>query len=128
MRIIIILIWFIAGFYIVRYLINTFSRQKSQKDDSFHNSSRNHGYGQKQNWNQHSPTETSVDMDTKYRNILGVAKNDGIGDIKNKYRELISKYHPDKVQHLGREFQEMAELKTKEILEAYQYFTNKYGI
>jgi len=40
---------------------------------------------------------------------------------------LVAKYHPDKVNHLAREFQDLAENKTKEINEAYQYFRNKYN-
>jgi DnaJ-class molecular chaperone len=49
-------------------------------------------------------------------------------EIKKKYRELMSQYHPDKVQHLGREFQQMAEEKTKEIQKAYDYFRQDYNI
>ncbi len=45
--------------------------------------------------------------------------------IKRNYKELLGKYHPDKVQHLGPEFQEMAEKKTREILEAYEYFSTR---
>jgi DnaJ-domain-containing protein 1 len=41
---------------------------------------------------------------------------------------IISQYHPDKVQHLGREFQQMAEYKTKEIQKAYDYFKQNYNI
>jgi len=40
--------------------------------------------------------------------------------IKAAYRELANQYHPDKVTHLGKEFQELAEQKFKEIQAAYQ--------
>jgi hypothetical protein len=40
--------------------------------------------------------------------------------IKAAYRKLANQYHPDKVSHLGKEFQELAERKFKEIQEAYQ--------
>lgn len=40
--------------------------------------------------------------------------------VKKAYRELANKYHPDKVAHLGEEFQQMAELKFKKIQAAYQ--------
>jgi uncharacterized membrane protein YkvA (DUF1232 family) len=40
--------------------------------------------------------------------------------IKAAYRQLASQYHPDKVSHLGKEFQELAESRFKEIQEAYE--------
>ena len=49
-------------------------------------------------------------------------------DVKRAYRELLAKYHPDKVNHLGDEFKSIAEVKTREILEAYEYFQKKYDI
>ncbi|MBO8130252.1 MAG: TerB family tellurite resistance protein [Candidatus Marinimicrobia bacterium] len=52
--------------------------------------------------------------------ILGVCPEDDIETIKKAYREMASKYHPDKVSHLGQEFQRLAEEKFKQINEAYQ--------
>jgi hypothetical protein len=40
--------------------------------------------------------------------------------IKASYRKLASQYHPDKVSHLGKEFQDLAERRFKEIQEAYE--------
>ena len=40
--------------------------------------------------------------------------------IKAAYRKLANQYHPDKVSHLGKEFQDLAERKFKEIQAAYQ--------
>ena len=40
-------------------------------------------------------------------------------EIKAAYRRLAAQYHPDKVQHLGREIQELAEMRFKEIQQAY---------
>lgn len=39
--------------------------------------------------------------------------------IKAAYRRLAAEYHPDKVQHLGKDIQELAELRFKEIQQAY---------
>jgi uncharacterized membrane protein YkvA (DUF1232 family) len=57
--------------------------------------------------------------------ILGVAKGASIDEIKNAYRKLANKYHPDKVNHLGDEFKELANKKFKEIQEAYQELVQK---
>ncbi|HVZ20262.1 MAG TPA: DnaJ domain-containing protein, partial [Vicinamibacterales bacterium] len=41
-------------------------------------------------------------------------------EIKKAFRREIAKYHPDKVQHLGREFQEMAAGLAADLTEAYR--------
>ncbi len=62
-----------------------------------------------------------------YRNVLGLSSNFKVEDIKRRYRELVAKYHPDKVNHLGEKLKEMAEREMKEINEAYEYFKKKYN-
>jgi len=52
--------------------------------------------------------------------VLGVASDASADQIKQAYRELANKYHPDKVSHLGDEFQELAHKRFKEIQTAYQ--------
>jgi DnaJ like chaperone protein len=52
--------------------------------------------------------------------ILGIPRNASQQEIKQAYKQLAGKYHPDKVAHLGREFQKLAEQRFKEIQEAYE--------
>lgn len=52
--------------------------------------------------------------------VLGADRGQGFEEIRRRYKEKLLQYHPDRVMHLGREFQEMAERKTKEITEAFQ--------
>ncbi len=52
--------------------------------------------------------------------ILGIARNASQQEIKKAYKQLAGKYHPDKVAHLGREFQKLAEQRFKQIQEAYE--------
>jgi DnaJ domain/Protein of unknown function (DUF1232) len=52
--------------------------------------------------------------------VLGVSDTAPISEITAKYRELAAKYHPDKVVHLGDEFQQMAHRKMIEIQNAYE--------
>lgn len=48
-------------------------------------------------------------------------------EIKSRYRDLVKKYHPDKVGHLGPEFKELAEKKFKEISAAYDRIRKARG-
>jgi DnaJ-domain-containing protein 1 len=59
--------------------------------------------------------------------ILGVDPDEGIEEIRRHYKQKLLQYHPDRVLHLGREFQEMAEQKTQEINEAFQKITKERG-
>jgi hypothetical protein len=52
--------------------------------------------------------------------VLGVSPGASAEDIKAAYRRLVNRYHPDKLQHLGEEFREVAEEKFKTIQSAYQ--------
>ena len=45
--------------------------------------------------------------------ILEISKNATDNDVKKAYRKMAIKFHPDKVHHLGEEFQKMAEEKFK---------------
>jgi len=62
-----------------------------------------------------------------YRDVLGLSEAAGEQEIRAAYRSQLAKYHPDKVTHLGDEFYELASIRTKEIIQAYDYLMNKYG-
>lgn len=51
--------------------------------------------------------------------VLHVARGADRKEIKQAYYLQMSKYHPDKVSHLGEEFQALAEEKAKSIQRAY---------
>jgi hypothetical protein len=52
--------------------------------------------------------------------MLEVPASASTDDIKKAFRREIAKYHPDKVQHLGKEFQEIAAVKAAELTQAYK--------
>ena len=52
--------------------------------------------------------------------VLEISGKASQEDIKQAFRRLANKYHPDKVSHMGDEFKELAERRFKEIQEAYQ--------
>jgi DnaJ like chaperone protein len=60
--------------------------------------------------------------------ILEISPNASNDEIKSRYRDLVKKYHPDKVQHLGAEFKELADKKFKEINSAYERIREKKGL
>ena len=52
--------------------------------------------------------------------VLEISPNASNDEIKKAYRKMANKYHPDKVSHLGKEMQKMAEEKFKAVNDAYQ--------
>jgi DnaJ-domain-containing protein 1 len=110
MRFVTLLIFIVVGYYIACYAIRMLKQEmyrRSERDGC-----------RDENW-ENATTEE------EYRRILGVTDKDSPATITQKYKELLAKYHPDKVQHLGIEFQEMAERKTKAIIHAYEFFRKK---
>jgi len=55
-----------------------------------------------------------------FYDLLTVAPEASADDIKKAFRREIARYHPDKVQHLGKEFQEMAAGIAADLTEAYR--------
>lgn len=51
--------------------------------------------------------------------VLNIDRGSSELEIKRAYKEMLSKYHPDKVAHLGKELQDLAHEKVIEITEAY---------
>jgi hypothetical protein len=60
-----------------------------------------------------------------YYNLLELTSAATLEDIKRNFRREIAKYHPDKVQHLGAEFQEIAASKAAELTQAYKTLSNE---
>lgn len=52
--------------------------------------------------------------------VLGIAPGTSKEEARKAFRTLVAQYHPDKVAHLAPEFQELAERKTREFLEAWE--------
>lgn len=63
----------------------------------------------------------SVNATAKHYATLGLEQGADKDAIKKAYRKLSMQYHPDKVRHLGDEFQTVAEEKMKEINAANEY-------
>lgn len=55
-----------------------------------------------------------------YYALLSIEPNATADDIKRAFRREIARYHPDKVHHLGQEFQALAAERAAELTEAYR--------
>lgn len=58
--------------------------------------------------------------------ILGISHRATKTDIQAAYRRAVKQYHPDRVAHLGKELQEIANKKFIEIQDAYNTLMNIY--
>ena len=56
--------------------------------------------------------------------LLGVPPNASLDEVKRAFRQQIARYHPDKVQHLGQEFQAMAADRAAELTAAYRVLSD----
>ena len=59
-----------------------------------------------------------------YYEFLEIAPNAPADEVKKAFRAQIARYHPDKVQHLGKEFQSMAANRAAELTEAYRVLSD----
>jgi len=65
--------------------------------------------------------------DTAYR-ILEIEPSATDEEVKKAYRRMVMKHHPDKVGHLGEDFQKAAAEKFRKVQEAYERICRDRGI
>jgi curved DNA-binding protein CbpA len=63
-------------------------------------------------------------LSKSYYELLDLPRTASPEDIKRAFRREIAKYHPDKVQHLGQEFQDIAVTKAAELTQAYKILSD----
>lgn len=135
-----LIVAFGLGYWLVCWIYSKFKMPKFDYDTNSSGSKNN----QYQN-EEHSQENTNNNDDSKryqqnqqsekdnknslsyYCELLNLNGNTSVENIKAKYRETLTKYHPDKVNHLGHEFQTIAEQKTREINKAYDYLKKVYN-
>ncbi|MCU0359396.1 MAG: DnaJ domain-containing protein [Bacteroidia bacterium] len=67
------------------------------------------------------------DVNSDYK-VLEIEPNASDDDIKKAYRQMAVRYHPDKVAHMGEEYQKGAKEKFQKIQEAYENIKKQRGI
>lgn len=65
-------------------------------------------------------------LDSAYK-ILEINETATAAEIKKAYRKMAVKFHPDKVAHLGGEFQKAAKEKFQKVSEAYESLKKEKG-
>lgn len=60
-----------------------------------------------------------ANVDSAYK-ILEIERSATDDEVKKAYRKMAVKYHPDKVSHLGEDFQKQAKEKFQKVSEAYE--------
>lgn len=124
----VVIVSFIIGYLVVAMI---FAYVKSKKSTISPGSNEGSGCREETSRRQkaqNSPSSASsaADRETVYFRVLEIAPNANYQEIKQTIRSKLGMYHPDKVQHLGAEFQVMAHEKTTVLLEAREYFRRKY--
>ena len=77
--------------------------------------------------NQHLSNIQRESKEQYFCRMFGFQLGCSFNELKSTYRNLAKKYHPDKVSHLGDGLRNLAEIKMKEINEAYVYLNNLYS-
>jgi len=100
-------------------------KKNYQKNNENRNTKNNSEFNYSKNKESNNNSSNNTKNEQYYYELLGLKYGASISDIKDAYKKLISQYHPDKVANLGPELQLLAQKKTKDINEAYQYFKKK---
>jgi DnaJ like chaperone protein len=105
-------------------------RKQAYKDERFRQTGQSFEKNEGQRFSQERASDSNTQFETKQSlkdpfEILGIERDASQEMIKKAYREMANKYHPDKVGHLGKEFQEVAEKRFKEVQQAYEILKKK---
>lgn len=77
---------------------------------------------------QHPPPIAPSDVRPQWSKVLDVAPSASAHEIRDAYRHLISKYHPDKVESLAHDVKDLAGQKAREINAAYREGMRSRGV
>ena len=117
----------IAGPSAYRY---QFHEQRSERNTQYRRYEPYDRYGHYASSSRkfYSAIATEEEKNAYYGQFFGLMGKVTKDQIRSKYLDMISLYHPDRVQHLGPELKELAEIKSKEINAAYSWLKSKYQL
>lgn len=132
--IIVLFLSLVAGYFVVSFLIPERVWKNLRKRSRFSNPIReaDNRPGSHRPDGEQPPRTVPGDVESPterdHARALGLSGRVTLHQIKIAYRNEIAKYHPDKVNHLAPEFQELARERTRRIRNAYEYFRTKYKL
>ena len=65
--------------------------------------------------------------DSAYK-ILEIEKTASDAEVKKAYRDMVKKYHPDKLQHMDEAYRAGAEEKFRNVQDAYETIQKERGL
>ncbi len=138
---VVILVAFAIGYKLISWLMDRFSLSRTAPDTAESagdasttgsptrspSVSRRTGFAESDSGDstQRQPYEPP---EKRYARILNLPRVYTGSEITTNFRQLIAQHHPDKLRHLSPDLQEMARRKTREFVEAYEYFRVKYNL
>ena len=72
--------------------------------------------------------EFSVTVSKDVYAVLKISPEASDSEVKEAYREMVKKYHPDKVSHLGSDFVKLSKEKFQKIQDSYQKISKERGL
>lgn len=122
MEVLVVVVFAYIGYLLVSIFMfpkkNKGANSNPQEDT---NSASESQYRNSHGYQQESKAHDGDEISTNWFHILEVPKTASLEIIASAYKRKISQYHPDKVENLGSELKELAELKSKQINSAYNY-------
>jgi hypothetical protein len=121
----------------IKNIIGNWTYRYKQKDSNWYNNEQYKYYERYERFEKRTSstskefcpaTATEAEKMAYYGRLIDLKGKVTIAQIRSKYINLVSLYHPDKVQHLGPELKELAERKSKEINAAYDWLKSRYRI
>jgi DnaJ like chaperone protein len=109
--IIVCILAFFIGYVIVSSLVKYFKKNRYNQQTHETENSKDERKFDRQNYH--------ISLDKPWFEVLGVGPDASIEQIRNAYKKLIKQYHPDKLSNLAPELKNFAEMRTKELNQAY---------
>jgi len=105
----VVIVLFMVGYWLVSAIWSRWSPRESGPNENGAHAYNDAGSG--------SPASGA---DAAWHEVLGVAPDASESEIRASYRDLIDRYHPDKVERMGPEIQELTRRMAQKINLAYE--------
>lgn len=113
---------------LLRDISNFYQKKESQTTTETKSETNYFDYKQKEYSSHKEKYRSDFNTDEEYYSyLLNIRLNASVQEIKSGYKKSMKENHPDRFEHLGEEFRNIAEARTKLINEAMEYFKNKYN-